>query len=76
MGILKLLLQFVIGVHIALGAIYWLYLSWMFGSILMFFCFFLLPISIPIGIYSLYFGPPLWLVELFLHLPYDIIDIA
>ncbi len=73
MDVIKLILQFIVGAHVALGSIYWLYLSWMFGSILMFLCFLLLPISVPIGIYSWYFGPPLWLVELFWNLPYELI---
>ena len=76
MDTVKFVVQFIVGAHIVLGAMNWLYLSWMYGSILMFLCFFLLPISIPVGIYSLYFGAPLWLIELFWNLPIDFIDVV
>ena len=60
-----ILLSFLLIFHIPLGAYHWTYISWTFGSWLMFWCVCLVPISVPVGIYMFYFGVPNWIINLF-----------
>ena len=60
-----ILLSVLLVLHIPLGGYYWTYISWTFGSWLMFWCVCLLPISVPVGIYMFYFGVPDWITNLF-----------
>ena len=60
-----ILLSVLLVLHIPLGGYYWTYISWTFGSWLMFWCVCLVPISVPVGIYMFYFGVPDWITNLF-----------
>ena len=51
--------------HVPFGGFYWTYISWELGSWIMFWCVCLMPISIPVGSYMLYFGVPNWVLTLF-----------
>ena len=60
-----ILLSVLLVLHVPLGGYYWTYISWTFGSWLMFWCVCLIPISVPVGIYMFYFGVPDWITNLF-----------
>ena len=51
-----------------LGCVYWLWMSFQVGSLLMFAAGFVPPLFVvtgPVGFYALIFGPPDWLLRLF-----------
>ena len=65
METIKHLLGFILLMHIPIGGIFWAYIAWEIGSFGMFWCVCIVPVSVPVGIYMLYFGPPDWILYLF-----------
>ena len=51
--------------HVPLGGFYWAYISWKFGSFIMFWCVCIIPVSVPTGVYMFYFGVPNWVNNFF-----------
>ena len=52
-------------IALLIGQIYFLYLSFLFGSLLMFFLSLILPISSIIGVYSFFIQIPNWVIYFF-----------
>ena len=62
---IKGMLGFLLILHVPLGGFFWAYISWELGSFIMFWCVCIMPISIPVGIYMIYFGVPDWITYLY-----------
>ena len=60
----QILIVFTI-ITLLIGQIYFLYLSFLFGSLLMFFLSLILPISSIIGAYSFFIQIPNWVIHFF-----------
>lgn len=59
------IIGFVLVLHVPLGGYTWCVVAFDGGSFFMFWCVIFMPVSIPLGIYMLYFGTPEWLINLF-----------
>ena len=62
---IKMILYFLLIIHVPMGGLHWAYISWELGSFLMFWCVCILPLSVPVGVYMMYFGIPNWIMHLF-----------
>ena len=63
--IIKNIIGFILMIHIPLGAFTWAAVGWEIHNFIMFWMVAILPISVPVGIYMFYFGPPDWIMYLF-----------
>ena len=62
---IKTIFSFLLVMHVPIGGLYWVYLSWELGNFIMFWCVCILPLSVPLGAYMFYFGVPEWILYLF-----------
>ena len=65
MEFIKTALFIILGLHVPLGMFTWIGVAWDIDNFFMFWLCWFAPVTVPVGVYMFYFGPPDWILYLF-----------